>query len=78
MTAAQEMTATQEMTVRRQALLVPGESSELELVLERRYSEHVLNSLKGRGKVLIGKPSTPGPKPISSPPRLSKARRGTC
>ena len=32
------MTAMQEMTVRRQALLVPSESSELELALERRFS----------------------------------------
>ena len=33
------MMATQEMTVKRQALPVPGESLELEVVLEKRYSE---------------------------------------
>ena len=33
------MMATQEMMVRRQALPVQGESSELEVVLEKRYSE---------------------------------------
>ena len=38
----QGMTATQELTVRCQALPVPGESSELEVVLEKRYSEQVL------------------------------------
>ena len=69
------MTAVQEMTVQRQALPVPGESSELELALERRFSEYVLNSSLGRGKVPIGKPSIPGAKPISSPPRLTKAGR---
>ena len=38
----QGMTAAQELTVRHQALPVPGESSELEVVLEKRYSEQVL------------------------------------
>ena len=38
------MTAAQEMTVKRQALPVPGESSELEVVLEKRYSEQLLHS----------------------------------
>ena len=66
------MTARQEKTVWRQALLAPGVSSELEIALERRFSEHVLNSSLGRGKVPIGKPSTPGPKPVSSPPGLTK------
>ena len=70
------MTAGQEKTVRRQALPVPGESSELEITLERRYSEHILNASLGRGKAATGKPSTPGPKPLSSPPGLTKARRG--
>ena len=32
------MTATQEMTVKHQALPVPGESSELEVILEKKYS----------------------------------------
>ena len=70
------MTAGQEKTVQRQALPEPGVSSELEVTLERRFSEHVLNSSIGRGKVPIGKPSTPGTKPISSPPRLTKAGWG--
>ena len=67
------MTAGQEKTVQHQALPVPGESSELEIALERRYSEHILNASLGRGKAAMGKPSTPGPKPLSSPPRLTKA-----
>ena len=56
------MTATQEVTVRRQALPVQGESSELEVVLEKMYSEQVLHS-KGRGKLVT----------LS---RLTKIRRG--
>ena len=68
------MTAAQEKTVRRQALPVPGVSSELEIALERRYSEHVLSSAMGRGKLVIENPTAPGPKPITSPPRLTKAR----
>ena len=67
------MTAVQEMMVRCQALPVPSESSQPELALERRYSEQVLNSSLGRGKVPVGKPCTPGPKPISTPPRLTTA-----
>ena len=67
------MTAGQK-TVWRQALPAPSMSSELEVALERRFSEHVMNSSLGRGKVAIGKPSTPGPKPVSSPPGLTKAR----
>ena len=70
------MTAGQEKTVQHQGLRVPGESSELEIALERRYSEHILNASLGRGKAAMGKPSTPGPKPLSSPPRLTKAGRG--
>ena len=62
------MTAAQEKTVRCQALPVPGMSSELEIALERRYSEHVLSSSMGRGKLIIENPTTPGPKPITSPP----------
>ena len=68
------MTATQEKTVRHQALLVPGVSSELEIALERRYSEHVLSSSVGRGKLITKNPTAPGPKPITSPPRLTKTR----
>ena len=70
------MTATQEKMVRRQALPVPGMSSELEIALERRYSEHVLSSFMGRGKLVVENPTAPGPKPITSPPELSKAGQG--
>ena len=67
------MTAAQEMTVKRQALPVPGESSELEVVLEKRYSEQLLPS-KGRGKLVAEKPTAPGHKPVTScPPGLTKA-----
>ena len=67
------MTAAQEMTVKCQALPVPGESSELEVVLKKRYSEQLLRS-KGRGKLIAEKPTTPGDKPVAScPPRLTKA-----
>ena len=67
------MTAAQEMTVKCQALPVPGESSELEVVLEKRYSEQLLCS-KGRGKLVAEKPTTPGHKPVAlCPPRLTKA-----
>ena len=70
------MTAAQELTVRCQALLEPGMSLELELALERRYSEHVLSSSMGRGKLIVEKPTTPGPQPVTSPPGLTKARPG--
>ena len=50
------MTATQEMTVRRQPLPVQGKSSELEVVLEKRYSEQLLHS-KGRGKLIAENPT---------------------
>ena len=70
------MTATQEMTVKCQALPVPGESSELKVVLEKRYSEQLLHS-KGRGKLVAENPTTPSHKPITScpPPELTKAGR---
>ena len=45
------MMAAQEVTVRCQALPVPGESSELEVILEKMYSKQVLRS-KGRGKLV--------------------------
>ena len=61
------ITATQEMTVKRQALPVQGESSELEVVLEKRYSEQLLRS-KGRGKLIAEDPTAPGRKPITSSP----------
>ena len=70
------MMATQEKMVRCQALPVPGVSSELEITLERRYSEHVLSSAMGRGKLVIENPTAPRPKPITSPPGLTKAGRG--
>ena len=65
------MTAAQEMTVRCQALSVQGESSELKVVLEKRYLEQLLRS-KGRVK-LVENPTTPGHKPVTSfPPGLTK------
>ena len=65
--------ATQEMTVKHQALPVPGESSELEVVLEKRYSEQLLHS-KGRGKLVAENPTAPSHKPVTScPPGLTKA-----
>ena len=67
------MTATQEKTVRHQALPVPEMSSELEITLERRYSRHVLSSALGRGKLIVENPTAPGPKPVTSPPGLTKA-----
>ena len=70
------MTDGQEKTVQCQALPEPGVSSELEVALERRFSEHILNSSIGRGKVPIGKPSTPSTKPVSSPPGLTKSGWG--
>ena len=66
------MMAAQEMTVRCQALPVPGESSELEVILEKRYSEQLLRS-KGRGKLIVENPTIPGHKPVtSSTPGLTK------
>ena len=70
------MTATQVKTVRHQALPVQGMSSDLEIALERRYSEHVLSSSVGRGKLVVENPTAPGPKPVTSPPGLTKAGRG--
>ena len=68
------MTAAQEMTVKRQALSVPGESSELEVVLEKRYSEQLLRS-KGRGKLVAENPTAPGHKPVTScPPWVDQTR----
>ena len=59
------MTAAQEMTVRHQALPVQGESSELEVILEKRYSEQLLCS-KGRGKLVVENPTVPGHRPVTS------------
>ena len=61
------MMAAQEMTVKRQALPVQGESSELEVILEKRYSEQLLCS-KGRGKLVAKDPTAPGRKPVTSSP----------
>ena len=68
------MTAAQEMTVRRQALPVRGESSELEVILEKRYSEQLLCS-KGRGKLIVENPTAPGHKSVTSS-MLTKVGRG--
>ena len=68
------MTATQEMTVRCQGLPVQGESSELEVVLEKRYSKQVLRP-KGRGKLIVENPTVPGHKPATSS-GLTKVGRG--
>ena len=66
------MMAAQEMTVRHQALPVPGESLELEVILEKRYSEQLLHS-KGRGKLIAENPTVSGHKPVtSSNPGLTK------
>ena len=70
------MTAAQEKTVRCQALPVPGVSLEFKIALERRYSEHVLSSAMGRGKLIVENPTDPSPKPITSPSGLTKAGRG--
>ena len=59
------MRATQETTVKHQALPVQGQSSELEVVLERRYSEQILHS-KGRGKLIVEKPTAPSQKSNTS------------
>ena len=67
------MTVAQEKTVRHQALPVPGM---LEIALERRYSEHILSSAWGRGKLIVKNPTAPGPKPVTSSPRLTKAGQG--
>ena len=68
------MTAAQETTVRREALPVPGKSSELEVILERKYSKEVLHS-KGREKLVMENPPIPGCKPVT-PSRLPKIGRG--
>ena len=68
------MTSTQEMTVKRQALPVRGQSSELEVILERRYSKQILRS-KGRGKLVVEKPTVPSQKSDTST-GLTKVGRG--
>ena len=66
------MTAAQETTVKHQALPVQGQSSELEMVLERRYFEQILHS-KGRGKLVVEKPTAPSQK-SDTPTGLTKVR----
>ena len=68
------MTAAQETTVKHQALPVRGQSSELEIVLERRYSEQIISS-KGRGKLVAEKPTAPSQKP-DTPIGFTKVGRG--
>ena len=69
------MMAAQEMTVRCQALPVPDESSELEVVLEKKYFEQLLRP-KGRGKLLAENPTSPSHKPLPPSPGLTKVSRG--
>ena len=53
-----------------------GESLELKVVLEKRYSEELLHS-KGRGKLVAEKPTAPSHKPVTlTPPRLTKIGQG--
>ena len=66
------MMDSQERMVRCQALPVEGVSSDLEIALERRYSKHLLNEPRGRGKLIVGNPPARGHKPVPSPPRSTK------
>ena len=68
------ITAAQEMMVKCQALPVRGQSSELEVILEKRYSEQLLHA-RGRGKVIVENPTTPGHKSATSS-GLTKVGRG--
>ena len=53
------MTARQEQTVRCQALLVPGESSALEVLSEKLYTEYLKKTPSaGRGKSPLGRAGT--------------------
>ena len=61
------MMAAQEMMVRHQALPVPGESSEPEVILEKRYSEQLLRSREG-GSSLPRIPPSPVTSPSPHPP----------
>ena len=50
------MTTGQEQTVRRQALLIPGESSGLEVLSEKLYTEYLIKMQSaGRGKSPLGR-----------------------
>ena len=71
------MTAAQEMTVKCQALPVQGKSSELEVVLEKRYSKQLLHS-KGREKLIAEDPTTPGRKPVTSSLRVDQSWLRRC
>ena len=53
------MTAGQELTVQRQALLVPSESSELEVLSEKLYTEYLRKTPSvGRGESPLGRAGT--------------------
>ena len=71
------MTGSQELMVRCQPLPQPGESSELELALERMYSE-AYAKLKpaGRGKVIAKDTLAPGVKPVTPLLGLPQVGRG--
>ena len=70
------MTAGQEKTVRHQALRAPGVSSELEVALEGRYSEHILNGSLGRGKA--GEAQHPQPQTTLLTPRINQSQTRRC
>ena len=64
------MTTGQEQTVRRQALPMPGESSELEVLSEKLYTEYCKKlPLSGAGKSPLGRAGT-------LRPHLKKAEKG--
>ena len=69
------MMASQEKMVRHQAQPIPGMSSELEIALEKMYSEHISKLPMGRERLIVGNPPTHGHKLITSPPRLTKTGR---
>ena len=69
------MMATQEVTVRRQALPVQGESSELEVVLKKMYSKQVLRS-KARGKLITSSGLTKVGRGDALKLHLKRATRG--
>ena len=69
------MTTAQEVMVRRQALPVQSESSELEVILEKVYSEQVLHS-KGRGKLITSSGLTKVGRGDALKLHLKRATRG--
>ena len=71
------MTGSQELTVRRQPLPQPGESSELEVTLERMYCvAYAKLKPAGRGKVVTKDTIAPRGKTPTSPLGLPKLGRG--